>query len=139
MSGEGLRIEGRADDDLIEEVHAGLDRLWRSDTGAGVGEEDRTLFTLAVSEIATNIVEHARAREPISVSVELTVDGDALRATFTDDADPAIIDLRAVSMPGEDAESGRGLALAVATLDSLEHDGGSWGNVWRLARRLRPA
>lgn len=133
MSSE--RVEGTADDDLIDAVHSALDRLW--DSSPAVGEEDRTLFTLAVSEIATNIVEHARAREPITVAVELSIDEEALRAQFRDDADPAVIHLQDVSMPGEDAESGRGLALAVATLDSLEHDGGSWGNVWRLARLLR--
>ncbi len=136
MSVEGLRVEARADDAFIDEVHQVLDVLWTS--RPDVDEEDRTLFTLAVSEIATNIVEHARAREQISVRLDLSVDDEGLRAVFFDDADPALIDLSDVSMPHEDAESGRGLALALATLDELEHSGEAGGNVWRLTRRLRP-
>lgn len=135
MSVDGLRVEGRADDSLLDEVHQVLDLLWSG--RPHVDEEDRTLFTLAVSEIATNIVEHARAREEISVSLEVSIDDTGIRAVFSDDADPALIDLQNVSMPGEDAESGRGLALALATLDELEHSGVAGGNVWRLARRFR--
>ncbi|TQK18244.1 serine/threonine-protein kinase RsbW [Microbacterium sp. SLBN-154] len=133
MSVDGLRVEGRADDTFLDEVHQVLDLLWSG--RPEVDEEDRTLFTLAVSEIATNIVEHARAREEISVSLDVSIDDTGLRAVFADDAQPALIDLATVSMPGEDAESGRGLALALATLDELEHSG-EGGNVWRLTRRL---
>ncbi|WJL94380.1 ATP-binding protein [Microbacterium sp. ET2] len=133
MSVDGLRVEGRADDGFIDDVHHVLDLLWSSHPE--VDEEDRTLFTLAVSEIATNIVEHARAREEISMSLDVSIDDTGLRAVFADDADPALIDLRNVSMPDVDAESGRGLALALATLDELEHSG-EGGNVWRLTRRL---
>ncbi|WP_322410357.1 ATP-binding protein [Microbacterium invictum] len=136
MSVDGFRVEGRADDTFIDEVHQVLDMLWSSHPE--VDEEDRTLFTLAVSEIATNVVEHARAREEISVSLDVSIDGTGLRAVFFDDADPALIDLRNVSMPGQDAESGRGLALALATLDELEHSGEAGGNEWRLTRRWRP-
>ena len=50
-------------------------------------------------------------------------------------SEPALIDLGSVSMPGSDAESGRGLAIALATLDELVHET-ERGNVWRL-RRLR--
>lgn len=94
------------------------------------------LFRLAVSEVATNVVEHALPREPIHVTVEVDADADAFSAVFTDTADPALIDLGAVEMPGEDAESGRGLAIALATLDELVHERGG-GNTWRLRRRFR--
>ncbi|WP_426322479.1 ATP-binding protein [Microbacterium sp. E-13] len=128
-----IRLEGLADDALIDRVHDALDELFGRT--AGVSDEDAMMFRLAVSEVATNVVDHALAREPIQVSVALDADAESLSAVFTDTADPALIDLGAVSMPGDDAESGRGLAIALATLDELVHETHS-GNVWRL-RRLR--
>ena len=129
-----IRLEGLADDALVDRVHDALDELFGRTPG--VGDEDAMMFRLAVSEVATNVVDHALAREPIQVSVALDADAQALSAVFTDTADPALIDLGAVSMPGEEAESGRGLAIALATLDELTHETGPGTNVWRL-RRLR--
>ena len=126
------RLECTADAELVDRVLNALDSLWAS--AANVEEEDRNLFTLAVSEIAENIVEHAEAREPVTVSVTLSADSDMLEAVFTDSADPALIDLSAVTMPEWDAESGRGLALAQATLDELVHETHD-GNTWKLRRR----
>ncbi|MGU3644377.1 ATP-binding protein [Microbacterium sp. C23T] len=128
-----LRLEGVADDALVDRVHDALDELLRR--FPDVGDEDAMLFRLAVSEVATNIAAHALAREPVRVTVELDADTDALSAVFTDTAEPALIDLGSVSMPGADAESGRGLAIALATLDELVHET-ERGNIWRL-RRLR--
>lgn len=128
------RVECVADAELVDNVLNALDSLWSS--GPPVAEEDRGLFALAVGEIAANIVAHARGREPIQVSVRLSVDPDALEAVFTDSAEPALIDLSAVTMPEWDAESGRGLALAQETLDELVHETHD-GNTWRLRRRLR--
>jgi serine/threonine-protein kinase RsbW len=129
----GIAIEAVADDSFIDRVHDGLDELFRRTPG--VGDEDAMLFRLAVSEVATNVVAHASSREPVRVTVELDADDTALSAVFSDTAEPALIDLEGVSMPGEDAESGRGLAIALATLDELIHET-EHGNVWRL-RRLR--
>jgi len=132
----GIRLEGVADDTLVDRVHAALDELLGR--FPDLDDEDAMLFRLAVSEVATNVVEHALAREPVRVSVELDVDADALSAVFIDTAEPALLDLGAVSMPGDDAESGRGLAIALATLDELVHEADR-GNVWRLRRLRRDA
>ncbi len=129
-----IRLEGIADPLLVDRVHEALDRLFERPSGAG--EEDRVLFRLAVSEVATNVVEHALAREPIHVTVAVDADAEAYTAVFTDTADPALIDLGGVEMPGEDAESGRGLAIALATLDELVHERDG-GNTWRLRRLFR--
>lgn len=126
-------VEGPADLKLVDAVHAALDSLWTA--VPDVSDDDRLLFALAVSEVATNVVEHAEGPDHPLVSVRLEVDAEALTAVMTDDADPALIRLDQVEMPGADAESGRGLALALAALDELVHDPGD-GNVWRL-RRLR--
>ncbi|WP_203581505.1 ATP-binding protein [Microbacterium hibisci] len=129
-----VRLEGLADATLIDRVHEALDELLAHT--AGMDDEDATLFRLAVSEVATNVVAHALAREPVHVTVELGADDDSLSAVFTDTADPALIDLHTVSMPGADAESGRGLAIALAALDELQHETDA-GNVWRLRRARR--
>ena len=137
MTGDGaVRIDGIADAALIDRVHDALDELFRRTPG--VDDEDAMLFRLAVSEVATNVVEHAQAREPVHVTVELDADDAALSAVFIDTADPALIDLHGVSMPDEAAESGRGLAIALATLDELVHET-ERGNTWRLRRVRRPA
>ena len=129
----GIGIEAVADGSFVDRVHDALDELFRRTPG--VGDEDAMLFRLAVSEVATNVVDHALSREPVRVTVELEADATALSAVFADTAEPALIDLDNVSMPGEDAESGRGLAIALATLDELVHET-EHGNIWRL-RRLR--
>ena len=96
----GIAIEAVADDSFIDRVHDGLDELFRRTPG--VGDEDAMLFRLAVSEVATNVVAHASSREPVRVTVELDADETALSAVFSDTAEPALIDLDGVSMPGED-------------------------------------
>ena len=55
-----------------------------------------------------------------------------LVACFGDDGIPMSLDLSGVAMPGPDAESGRGLALAVAALDGLAYDREGGRNHWRL-------
>jgi len=127
-------IEGPADLHLVDAVHAALESLWSA--VPDVSEEDRMLFALAVSEVATNVVEHAQGPDHPEVTIRLEVDAGALTAVLTDDADPALIRLDQVSMPGAEAESGRGLALALAALDELVHEPGQ-GNTWRLRRRRR--
>ena len=48
----------------------------------------------------------------------------------------ATVDVDDVRLPGPDAESGRGLALAHAVLDGLRHESGPEGNTWTLWRTL---
>ena len=129
-----IRLDGTADPAFVDRVHAALDELFAR--APATGDDDRMLFRLAVSEVATNVVEHAVAREPIHVTVELDVDAEAFSAIFTDSADPALLDLRHVEMPDEQAESGRGLAIALAALDELSHETDG-GNTWRLRRLHR--
>ena len=97
-------------------------------------EQDRTLFMLAVSEITTNIVMHNEGE--VSVRVELDASPQELRAVIRDTAPPADVDVDDVRLPGADAESGRGLALAHAVLDGLRHESGPEGNTWTLWRTL---
>jgi serine/threonine-protein kinase RsbW len=128
------QISGPADLALVDAVHEALGQLWQE--VPDVSDDDRILFSLAVSEVATNVVEHASGEDKPTVSIRLSVDGAELIAVMSDDADPALIRLDEVSMPDADAESGRGLALALAALDELRHEAGD-GNVWVLRRDRR--
>lgn len=136
-----VRREGRADLAFVDELHEAFEELWA--LAPAVPENDRTMFALAVIEIATNIATHtAGEAAPVTVEVELSAD-DALRALLRDDGVPADIDLDAVSMGDAMSESGRGLAIAAAVCDELSlerrHCGGRrYGNVWRLRRTLVP-
>ncbi|MFC4616817.1 ATP-binding protein [Cellulomonas algicola] len=63
---------------------------------------------------------------------------DEIVADLVDSGAAFAIDL-AATMPGADAESGRGLALAEAVLDVVELRRVGAANHWHLVRRLRHA
>jgi serine/threonine-protein kinase RsbW len=90
----------------------------------------------ALAEIAANIVEHTRRTDQETgrrYTVDLDVTERELVAVLTDNGLPADVDLAAVTMADVDEESGRGLALAIAALDRLEHRHEGGRNVWTLA------
>ena len=126
-------VDGLAEPAFVERV---LDAVQSLGTELQSGfEQDRTLFMLAVSEITTNIVMLNKGK--VSVRVELDADPQELRAVIHDTASPAPVDVDDVKLPGVEAESGRGLALAHAVLDGLRHESGPAGNTWTLWRTLR--
>lgn len=110
-----------------------LDLVGEMLPAGGVEEEARLRFELAVAEIGANIIEHAGAGDPVTLTLVLEVAPDRLEARFTDDGNPARVDLRAVQMPDVFAERGRGLAIALEALDELEYRRRGGENVWRLA------
>lgn len=90
----------------------------------------------AVAEIAANIVEHTRRTDQRAgrrYTVQLDATDRELVAVLTDNGLPADVDLAAVTMADVDEESGRGLALAIAALDRLEHQHAGGHNIWTLA------
>ncbi|MGW9114460.1 ATP-binding protein [Microbacterium sp. NPDC055683] len=126
-------VAGPADDALVDALLDAADRLW--ERAPHVTAEDRMMMSLALSEIATNIARHSP--RAVQVEADLSVDGGEVRAVLADTAPPAAIDWDAVRMPDDDAESGRGLALALRALDALEHEPHAVGNRWTLVRALR--
>ena len=133
-----LELSAPATPDMVDLVHAVLEKLWAAHDD--VGMTDRIRFETAVIEILGNIVEHAYeldAPAPGAITarrfdVRLTATDRELVASFGDDGIPMALDLSDVVMPGEDAESGRGLALAMAALDDLTYDRQDGRNHWRL-------
>jgi serine/threonine-protein kinase RsbW len=118
----------------LDEVQDRFGAWWDS-----LGIDDvrlRFSFETALAEVAANIVEHTRRRDQVAgrrYAVELCATEDELVAVLTDNGMPADVDLSAVTMADADEESGRGLALAIAALDRLEHEHTGGHNIWTLA------
>lgn len=132
-----VSLKGIAELEFVDEVLSALENLFAS--AGDIAEEDRTFFSLAVSEIVTNICTHHNTNRPVTVSAELRVTADALHAQFHDDADPAdpaVIDVEGATLPGDLAESGRGLAIAKMALDHLSHEVAD-GHLWTLMKKRR--
>jgi serine/threonine-protein kinase RsbW len=120
----------------IELVQTALGTLWEHQPT--VSPQDRMRFETALVEIVGNVVEHAFALDqgvaPGSrqLEVEVSVDDSTIVGLLADDGRPAEIDLGAVTMPDPEAESGRGLALAIAALDDLRYVRADGRNQWTL-------
>ncbi len=101
-----------------------------------VSARDRCRFETAVVEVLANIVEHAFATHEVPgarrLRLTLAASPTVLTAELADNGEPARVDLSTVIMPGEDAESGRGLALALAAVDDLQYRNVEGRNFWDL-------
>ncbi|MCA5924849.1 MULTISPECIES: ATP-binding protein [Curtobacterium] len=96
----------------------------------------RFALETALAEVAANIVEHTVRTDRETgrrYTVRLAATDRELTAVLTDNGMPVDIDLSAVTMADVEQESGRGLALAIAALDRLEHRHEPGHNVWTLA------
>ena len=130
--------------EAVDDVHDALDRLWTQDVT--VGPRDRSRIATAVAEIVGNIVEHAfrldqetSRPEDRRLYVQLRLGPGDIEVVVADNGRPIAIDLSDVAMPDDDAESGRGLALAVAALDEVRYERIGDRNRWTLrCRRTEP-
>ncbi|MBM9462023.1 ATP-binding protein [Aeromicrobium sp. YIM 150415] len=112
---------------------------WWDDLGGDVDMHVRHAFTTALAEVTGNIVAHGRrtAGGPRRFDLRLQAHRDRLVAEFTDHDESAEVDVEHATMPPPESEDGRGLALARAVLDRVEHryDG---ANHWLLEHRRLP-
>jgi anti-sigma regulatory factor (Ser/Thr protein kinase) len=101
---------------------------------AGLSENRRGDFVLAVDEIASNAIEHAGG----TGSLLLRRIGDELECRITDSGPGFSEDVIPQILPGLDgATSGRGLWLTRLVTDRLAISAGAVGAVVTLAMRLR--
>ena len=127
-------FRGLAAEDAIESVHNDLDSLWLD--APFVQDMDQMTFTTAVIESASNIVQHAEpvGEDPVELGVDIEVRSTVLQARVSAyHAKPPFGPMEP-GTPGEEAESGRGLALieALVTTVTLERQDGT--NTWVLTR-----
>jgi serine/threonine-protein kinase RsbW len=117
----------------LNRVHDLLEAAWAEHPDVGL--TDRTLFEIAVTEVAGNIVEHAAAGdEPLEIRVVVHVADPRLEASFEDGGPAADGDLDAAGFPDDLAESGRGLALARRAADEVAYWRDGTTNHWRIVR-----
>lgn len=103
----------------LEEIAAELERTWS--VHAHVPRNVRVQMTIAVSEIAANIIEHTARPRPVRIQMEINVLPDQMQVIFSDDGQPVSVDVAGVQMPAHTAERGRGLALAQSVLERLAY------------------
>ena len=127
-----VEISAPAAPETLEEVQDRLAALW--ERRADLSPELTMRFEMGLVEILGNLIEHAY--DPLSpgreVAVRIEVGADVVTAVLSDNGKPVAVDLSRVAMPDEDAESGRGLALALAALDHLSYERDGDCNRWHL-------
>lgn len=132
MAGE-YRVDTLAVPETLELLHDLLDRV--REEHPDVERTDLMLFETAVIEIANNVVEHGRPPGTIHYSFTLDVGADKLHGLLSDEG-PPLPQVLAV-LPSDEAENGRGLALARMALDELEYERVDDHNEWRMTRVRR--
>ena len=131
-----LELSAPATPEMLDLVHSVLEQLWAAHDDVAVA--DRVRFEMAVIEILGNIVEHAYEIDAGDAGdrrfdVTLAATDTELVAAFGDNGVPMAIDLSTVGMPDDLAETGRGLALAMAAVDDLSYEREGGRNLWRLS------
>ena len=129
----------RATPEAIESIHNQLDALWED--ASFVPDMDRMTFTTAVIEAAANVVRHAvpESAAPVELGVDISIRQSSLEARVSafGAARPEGGGMEP-GMPGNDAESGRGLALIRALVTTVTFTRQDGTNVWILSRDSTP-
>lgn len=105
--------------EALHEIEAALEKVWSDNDHVPV--ITRMQVGIAVGEIAANIIRYAASGLQVQIHMHVAILPKQVKVEFVDNGHPAEIDLSAVEMPDDFAESGRGLALAQAALESLSY------------------
>jgi serine/threonine-protein kinase RsbW len=138
-----LDLHVEATEEGMSVVHQALDELWpRLHQERGLESAWCVAFTVAVAEVAANIIQHAHPSDShlVPFSLSLSARPDRLVGKFTDRGIPARPP-KSPEMPSvnvsyaELGERGRGLALVQATTDRFEYRRTAAGeNIWTIEK-----
>ena len=117
----------------VDDAHDFLHTVWAQHPEVGSG--DRMALETVLSELIANVIQHNPDRR-VLCEVELTVAADHLLLQTWDTGNPLPDPSSERSMPGESAESGRGLPLIHLLADEVDYSHQDGRNVW-LVRRAR--
>jgi serine/threonine-protein kinase RsbW len=119
--------------EVLGEIHRALDRCWAQhrDIPASI----RMTVATGVAEIGANIVQYAGGGRPVPIRMDIEVLQHRVKVVFTDEGEPATVDLESLSAPDPLAKHGRGLALASAVLKELSYHRTGNCNQWTLLSR----
>ncbi len=129
----------------MDVVHTALAGCWSSlETVRPLKQRWRDEFSLAVAEVAANIIQHAHAPHPPLVEFTLLLEHapDYLQARFIDGGimvtPPESPVMPSVKVSYEElGERGRGLALVQVTTDRFEYQRTPDGqNIWIIVKRF---
>jgi anti-sigma regulatory factor (Ser/Thr protein kinase) len=140
-----LTVPARAT--ALDAIHNTLSEFWEAVDAAverPLGDQWRNGFTIAVAEIASNIIRHAYpdVQESRDMHLRLSAYTDRVEARFVDHGIAWTVPTPTGAAPDHDLqeipESGRGLAIARASLDELSYrrDATNQTNEWRLGKRF---
>lgn len=136
MAGErSYAVEQVAAPESIDSLHDLLARVARENPE--VPRDDLSMMETAVIEIAGNLVEHGRPPGEVTYRFDLTLHADRLEGVMADSGEElpgGLTDLVEVDVM---SESGRGLFLADAVLDTLVYRRTDAANIWSMTRRYR--
>lgn len=125
---------GAAEPGFVERVQDELARIWASAPYLELAEQ--FAFELAVVEVVANSIRHARPIDPsVPVVLEFRVEigpGRLAARVAELNAWPFGPGGRSRGLPGDEAETGRGLALLERLLSKLTCETTSSGNLWTL-------
>lgn len=126
-------LSGFAVPDQLEAVHELLARA--SADHPELPPMDVMLFETAIIEIANNVVEHGRPEGEVQWTFTIRVRDEEIEAELEDTGQP-FAPKTGETMPGDEAEGGRGLPMAEMLLDKIEFSRDENKNHWRMVRRL---
>lgn len=120
--------------DDLNQVHELLLDVWRQ--APEVPETDRVCFETALIELAANVIRHAGRGAGVRCRLSVEVRPTEVVAEIVDTGAPGEVDLAPRPMPGESAESGRGIPMIQALVDEVHYGREDEHNRWWIARRL---
>ena len=122
--------------DDVDAVHNLLNSVWID--RPKVADVDRFSFDTAMVELTSNVIRHGDTGSGISCSITINVREDRIEATLVDTGKIAQVELEKAAMPDELAESGRGIPLIKALVDTISYTRDRNLNRWQIARKFTP-
>ena len=122
--------------DDVDAVHNLLNSVWAD--RPKITDADRFSFETAIVELTSNVIRHGDTGSGISCLITVNVFVDRIEALLVDTGKIANIDLAEAAMPNELAESGRGIPLIKALVDTISYTRDGDRNRWQFARKFTP-
>ncbi|WP_179873026.1 SpoIIE family protein phosphatase [Microcella indica] len=118
----------------VDTVHDLLDSVWES--VPDLSARDRMSLETAIIELTANVIQHANHGRGVQATLTVIAYEDRLEATLSDSGEVDHVDLEGREMPEAEslAESGRGVPLMKALVDTVEHRRVDGFNHWTLVR-----
>ena len=120
--------------DDVDAVHNLLNSVWVD--RPKVTDADRFSFETAIVELTSNVIRHGDSGAGIFCSITINVHDEQIEATLIDNGKIAQVVLAETTMPDGLAESGRGIPLIKALVDSFSYNRDGNLNTWQIARKF---